>query len=803
MQTLKKVVKKIGAISTGLAFMGTTLTGALAQGDLADYPAPFVVGGKYVDTAIISSDSQADSASATAILNAFAGLITTSGSTSSTTTVTVAGAYKIEKSGNELNFDDDAYDVDSKLDDNDLPVILVDGTFEDNEGTNTGETDYEQFLLFSDNKSSTDKSVGLIYDRNLENRADGKPVTDYLFLSKTSSFSAYTYEWKLNTKVDLADAADLENNVIEILGKRYTIVDATVTSGNVTKMTLLAGETTDTIATGETVSGATLISVDSNGNKCTIEFGGSQKVIDQGQTVTFSDGTIIGVSDVIPSNKQADPDHCEVNIGADKVELKNANKVKVNGVEIDGTKTTFQTGGLKKFNVTYSPKDRIYMAKGDSYTDPIFSAFKFLYEGVTEDTEDIVIDSIGDEVTLSTTNKDGDVIDITYCYTNSSKGDLRLGSDVDEQLIVKEGQGLLSAQSTTGSATSIEDLEGTKFLYSFNEIAHIIEISNIESGTNNRTDFVVLDTGTTYSDKDWTADTNQEFTFLANTFKLNFSIARQSIVFNDINDKGATIFTEYGANITFESLNDTVIANTGLPYIDQTNECGLTIQEIDTGKETDIPLSTVYVNFTYDTTDSEIEIDTITATKDGRQAWKYAHGLATMLTRDDDSNNNKVARTPYGTLIHHYNKNDGDVTISYPDEASYGNIFVAPLTSTAVVTGGGTASSALVALASEVSDVTAYNAIVVGGPCANSAAADVLGVTYAGDTCAEGFTEGEAVIELKTNGNNVAMVVAGYTQDDTLKAGRVLESFGAYDLSGASATVSGTTTNPTVVTGSA
>src|SRR3989344_6120855 len=41
MQKIKSMIKKIGAISTGVAFLGATITGALAA-DLKDYPAPFV-----------------------------------------------------------------------------------------------------------------------------------------------------------------------------------------------------------------------------------------------------------------------------------------------------------------------------------------------------------------------------------------------------------------------------------------------------------------------------------------------------------------------------------------------------------------------------------------------------------------------------------------------------------------------------------------------------------------------------------------------------------------------------------------
>src|SRR3989344_7964100 len=50
MQRLKGALRRVAALGTGVALFGATLTGALAQLDLKNYPAPFVVDGTY-DTA--------------------------------------------------------------------------------------------------------------------------------------------------------------------------------------------------------------------------------------------------------------------------------------------------------------------------------------------------------------------------------------------------------------------------------------------------------------------------------------------------------------------------------------------------------------------------------------------------------------------------------------------------------------------------------------------------------------------------------------------------------------------------------
>ncbi|MDO8661411.1 MAG: hypothetical protein Q7K43_05970, partial [Candidatus Woesearchaeota archaeon] len=75
-------------------------------------------------------------------------------------------------------------------------------------------------------------------------------------------------------------------------------------------------------------------------------------------------------------------------------------------------------------------------------------------------------------------------------------------------------------------------------------------------------------------------------------------------------------------------------------------------------------------------------------------------------------------------------------------------------------------------LASQVSDLTKLNAIVVGGPCANPAAAKLLGNP---EPCTKGFEKGKATLKLfEHSTGNVALLVAGYAGDDTWRASRAL-----------------------------
>jgi hypothetical protein len=88
-------------------------------------------------------------------------------------------------------------------------------------------------------------------------------------------------------------------------------------------------------------------------------------------------------------------------------------------------------------------------------------------------------------------------------------------------------------------------------------------------------------------------------------------------------------------------------------------------------------------------------------------------------------------------------------------------------------------------------NLTDYNTILVGGPCANSATAKIMG--YPKD-CTEGFKVGNAVIRLYEHENgNVALVVAGLLALDTRRATSVLADYTNpnYNLTGTELIVKG------------
>src|SRR3989344_4258713 len=517
MQKIKRIVKKIGAISTGAAFLGATMMGAMAA-DLSTYPDPFVVSGAANSAVIVHSGNGLDSAAAGYILTGLSGAVTSTGGAAVTD---VAGGYKLDYSGNKFNLNDTAYDIDTKLSKTQMPVLLQKGTYQDDEGTNTGDVEYVQELLFT-NRGANDaeKSIWYIYDQDTE--SDGKTMGDYLYLSKSSNVWAWTYNFNLDSSVAVANSADLESTKLDLLGRQFTVSNVAFTTGNVTKLTLLAGDVSQTVATGDTVNGVKLVAVDTNGNSCTIEYQGATETINKGSTKTMADGTIIGVSKVTPSNKQATPDYCELNIGADKVELEHSKEVKVNGDKVSGSKVTFSGVNFDQFNVTYKPDTRMYLKPGDEFKDPVFGAFKLIFGGVVEDdSEEVKIVANGDKVDITATNKEGDTTTWTaYTANTTGRANIVPGSYYDEPFITNDGD---FVTNTSIAASELKDMTGIRFLYSKNERSHILKISQIDT-VDNETNFYDETTGTSYDNQKFVAGgAGQTFTFLSPGFTLNFS----------------------------------------------------------------------------------------------------------------------------------------------------------------------------------------------------------------------------------------------------------------------------------------
>ncbi|MDD5087045.1 MAG: hypothetical protein PHV16_04805 [Candidatus Nanoarchaeia archaeon] len=109
-------------------------------------------------------------------------------------------------------------------------------------------------------------------------------------------------------------------------------------------------------------------------------------------------------------------------------------------------------------------------------------------------------------------------------------------------------------------------------------------------------------------------------------------------------------------------------------------------------------------------------------------------------------------------------------------------------------------SSELIVLDTQIKSVKENNAIVVGGPCVNMAAAELMGFPV---NCDDGFYPGKAKIKLfqglSGQKNNTALLVAGYSAMDTKLACGVLSRYKEYKLEGKDIETSGSILNDIIL----
>ena len=102
-------------------------------------------------------------------------------------------------------------------------------------------------------------------------------------------------------------------------------------------------------------------------------------------------------------------------------------------------------------------------------------------------------------------------------------------------------------------------------------------------------------------------------------------------------------------------------------------------------------------------------------------------------------------------------------------------------------------------LDSEVDDLGAQNTIIIGGPCANAAAAELMGYPR---NCLQGFELGKGFIKIYEHSNgNIAILAAGTLALDTRRVTYVLTNYKDYrgNLEGKEVVVSGVSLSEVVI----
>src|SRR3989344_727370 len=336
---IKRMVKRLFAVGTGVAMIGATAMGAVAAADLKDYPNFLVKDGVFDGYVVVGEK-------AAAIDNLAAIDITTSMKVAKAVdaakkVTTVEGdAWLVGTSSKKLEI------ANSNASDSTIPGEQV--------------RDITNFI----GEEELDALGDGTWATYAENDADA--TADYFFVGNGRQIARYRMEFSSTAQSDVTDSTgtgdttgtyldDFENTDMTIFGKPYTVVLArrpdTVADQSV-KLILMAGAAHDTILESETKSytvgdkayEVTLSYVDDDEAKFIVN-GEATNKLKVGETYVLKDKSEVGVSEILYQSYAGGVHSSTFFVGAQKMELRDdqvtdgggSYNVKVGSENIDGT----------------------------------------------------------------------------------------------------------------------------------------------------------------------------------------------------------------------------------------------------------------------------------------------------------------------------------------------------------------------------------------------------------------------------------------------------------------------------------
>lgn len=647
---------------------------------------------------------------------------------------------------------------------------------------------------------------------------------------------------------------DFQDTTLTILGQEYSVVQARrpgATPEDTVKLILMSGSTKDTLLEGETktynIKGkaydVTLSFVDSTSAKFTVNGEVTNKLKD-GDTYVLSDKSEIGVSEVLYQAYAGGIHSSTFFVGAKKLEMRHNNvtggdtasgtQLKASSEDVDGTNVIISgtddntTFTISAINLNMTADDDYFIGAGQKLSDVIAASgdekeilvaggFDMEYKGLTEEkTKDLRLKtSSSRRYKLALFDGDGNAVDIPVTF---AEGNTNLSLGEEAWTGTRATQKRLNIVEATGS----DVLAGAQRLD-----------DNIA-----KDDFFILTAGSAldgsaksyllqYKGSDRQTKTSPKIRFknLGNGETLEYSVTAVSA----------------GATGTIATLKVG-----GYSFLVQ-NASGMEVDDfqVDVDQDASGAIGTgVFVNFV-DYYGSEWMFDEVrvnnsnaTGTVEGASADSITIKMGTPNGDDYDNvrpmnltlnitassdpevraalganepgitGGNPTFLTPDGQSEVSYGWTSmgsfvtfqspagepQELTIQYPEKQRLPQLYVTSgaITSSMKAAGDMVAVQVVDAtkLDSEIADMTAQNLIVVGGPCVNTIAAELLGNPA---DCTVGFTPGKARVKLFEHANgNVAMLVAGYSGADTRLAGKVVANR-ASELAGMEVEVEGTT----------
>ncbi len=824
-----KTIKRIVALGAGATMLGATLGGAMAAADLSNYPAPFIKDGKLNGVLVIGNEAAAEDV--IGVSNVLAGLQVAAATPAGTTTtdLSVSGdAWLVRKGATNVlemaenletgNTNREAIATitsSSYIDDVELPGLLASGTTSNSKG----DAPYDQRLYFED---ATTGFVQLMEDR--------EDVTgDFLYFQNGKQIARYELEFTSSLESDVDDSAgsasttgdyltDIEDVELIMMGQTFTVVQARRNGqkpGNIT-LTLMSGAIKDTMLEGETKT----YTIDSKDFETTLDFvsstqlkftvnGEATRLLKDGDTDKMSDGTTIGVSEILYQDYAGGVHSGTFFLGAQKLFIKDtditdtvsSNELKVDDETIDGSNAWVEgsddssTFKIDKIVVNMTADDDYYVpAGGKLSTNPEVDEPELLfakswdieYKGLSDEViEDIKITAAGsDDYELTFTDGSGNKAKIPIAHTTGTTV-IKFG-DNDDDLIVYENKTI--TKDDYFIITDETDTNGERKSYALRYRGSdkitadnpVVKFDDLGSGER-----ITRTLSTPSSQLATVIGSNGQLMSEVAQIKLGGGIFRVYNV-SASGSKDFDILVDMDADSTITSDHITLNSKFGA-WVNVSNSTSSPL-------DVQVKINTPNPDDTDDLTASSIWVN-ISATSGEVRLAQITDQIYSFLAPDDDDKNT-YAYTAYGAYVRRSTPTSDpqELFVEYPENQRLPLIYVtgegASFTTTTATAGQAVIVNKIdvsaTKLASEVPNIKAVNAILVGGPCANAATREILGNPADCMAIADqlGIGPGEGIIKLYENNGNVAMLVGGYGAKDTRVAAGIVADYDKHSLTG-------------------
>jgi len=583
-----------------------------------------------------------------------------------------------------------------------------------------------------------------------------------------------------------------------------------------------------------------VISETSHGGDGSVKFRINGEITDEltdGETDVLADGTQIGIRDILATGKDIQKSIVQFYIGAYKVEFKDANTAdsqaqvagtQVNEETIEDSNVTIKgqfsrnpTSGVGNVltgaeytlsSVTYdlfadSVLGDLYVAPGHGVREQLDEPEGMLtpnwditYQGLMDTGVTLVrLDAKGDdEYDLEFTNQEGIFFDVPFMSNevgNENNGMLKYG-DNDDNFWFTEFD-LFNIQRHDFFKVENCDIaanDDTCF-------THVLRFDSIDT-TNRQLTFTDLGTGT----REVTYDPTGAFNLNVGgvTYIGLVNLGDNATIRVDLNGNGSIdncsvddifIQGEGILRLGFQAYPGTTTNNSSVPAnascAAQINTTNFSIETLQ--KEFDEATTDEIINMVIEArSNNEIGIQ--------RSSVRANSGIFYGLFQLEENDDLSQGLSGYGVFLElfdpHSSNQAEDATVEYPLSERGARVFVTGgVVTTSKVDAGGSEKVQPIQigaakLASEIKDITQFNAVVVGGPCANTVAATLLGNP---EKCYDTVPENKAIVKLfeHTNGN-VALLINGRSAVNTRMASRAVATGQIAKATGTEAEVTGT-----------